>query len=87
MSILYRKVFRELARMRGQVIAITLVMACGVMLYVSSRHTYISLLQSQESYYALYRFADVFAGVKRRRPPPRRKSPGFPVFPGSAHGS
>ena len=65
MSILNRKVFRELARMRGQVIAITLVMACGIMLYVSSRHTYISLLQSQESYYALYRFADVFAGVKR----------------------
>ncbi len=65
MSILNRKVFRELARMRGQVIAITLVMACGIMLYVSSRHTYISLLQSQESYYANYRFADVFAGVKR----------------------
>ena len=39
MSILNRKVFRELARMRGQVIAITLVMACGIMLYVSSRHT------------------------------------------------
>ncbi len=65
MTILNRKVFRELARMRGQVIAITLVMACGIMLYVSSRHTYISLLKSQESYYATYRFADVFAGVKR----------------------
>lgn len=65
MTILNRKVFRELARMRGQVIAITLVMACGIMLYVSSRHTYISLLKSQESYYANYRFADVFAGVKR----------------------
>ena len=65
MTILNRKVFRELARMRGQVIAITLVMACGIMLYVSSRHTYISLLKSQDSYYANYRFADVFAGVKR----------------------
>lgn len=65
MTILNRKVFRELARMRGQVIAITLVMACGIMLYVSSRHTYISLLKSQESYYTSYRFADVFAGVKR----------------------
>ena len=65
MTILNRKVFRELARMRGQVIAITLVMACGIMVYVSSRHTYIALLESQESYYTSYRFADVFAGIKR----------------------
>ena len=65
MTILNRKLFRELARMRGQVIAITLVMACGIMVYVSSRHTYIALLESQESYYTSYRFADVFAGIKR----------------------
>ena len=65
MTILNRKVFRELAHMRGQVIAITLVMACGIMVYVSSRHTYIALLESQGSYYTRYRFADVFASVKR----------------------
>lgn len=69
MTILNRKVFRELARMRGQVIAITLVMACGIMVYVSSRHTYIALLESQESYYTSYRFADVFAGIKRAPAP------------------
>ena len=69
MIILNRKVFRELARMRGQVIAITLVMACGIMVYVSSRHTYIALLETQESYYTSYRFADVFAGIKRAPAP------------------
>jgi len=65
MTKLNQKVFRELAGMRGQIIAITLVVACGIMAYVSMRLTYISLMRSQETYYAQYRFADVFANLKR----------------------
>ena len=65
MTKLNRKVFRELANMRGQIVAITLVVACGVMVFVSARITYHSLSRSQEAYYTKYRFADVFAHLKR----------------------
>ena len=65
MTTLNLKLFRELFNMRGQVIAITLVVACGIMAFVSMRLTYLSLVQSQDTYYTRYRFADVFANLKR----------------------
>lgn len=65
MSKLHRKLIRDVLHMRGQVIAITLVVACGVSAYVTMRSAYASLLVSQQTYYARYRFADVFAGLKR----------------------
>lgn len=51
--------------MRGQVLAVALVVACGVAAFVAMRSTYLSLIASQDAYYAKYRFADVFAHVKR----------------------
>ena len=60
-----RKVFRDLVHMRGQFVAVALVVACGVASYVSMVSTYRSLLLSQSQYYAAYRFADVFAQLKR----------------------
>lgn len=60
-----RKVFRDLIHMRGQFVAVTLVVACGVASYVSMVSTYRSLLLSQSQYYADYRFANVFAQLKR----------------------
>ena len=51
--------------MSGQAAAIALVLACGVASFVVMRAMYRSLLLSQESYYARYRFADVFAELKR----------------------
>jgi len=65
MKILHRKLLRELIRMRGQAFAIAMVIACGVASFVSMRSMYRSLLSSQNDYYARYRFADVFAGLKR----------------------
>lgn len=65
MSPLNRMLLRDLWRMRGQVLAISLVVACAVASYVSMHSTYRSLLLSRDDYYARYRFADVFAGVKR----------------------
>ena len=65
MSSLDRKLYRDLLRMRGQVLAIALVVACGVAAFVAMRSTYRSLIVSQETYYAEYRFADVFAHLKR----------------------
>jgi putative ABC transport system permease protein len=60
-----RKVFRDLMHMRGQFVAVALVVACGVASYVSMVSTYRSLLLSQSEYYAAYRFANVFAQLKR----------------------
>ena len=65
MAVLDRKLIRDVIHLRGQVIAITLVVACGVASFVAMRSTYNSLLTSQESYYESYRFAQVFAQLKR----------------------
>ena len=60
-----RKIYRDLIHLRGQFVAVALVVACGVASYVSMVSTYRSLLLSQSQYYAAYRFANVFAQLKR----------------------
>ena len=65
MAALNRKLIRDVAHLRGQVVAITLVVACGIASYVAMRSTYNSLLSSQQVYYQSYRFADVFVQLKR----------------------
>lgn len=65
MTPLNRKLIRDVWHLRGQVIAVMLVVACGVAAFVAMRSTYQSLLTSQAAYYANYRFADVFAQLKR----------------------
>ncbi|MBI3786086.1 MAG: FtsX-like permease family protein [Deltaproteobacteria bacterium] len=65
MTALNRKLIRDLVHLRGQMIAISLVVACGVAVFVTTRTAYDSLLISQATYYADYRFADVFATLKR----------------------
>ncbi len=65
MTALGKLLFRDLAHMKGQVIAVSMVVACGTASFVSMRSTYRSLLLTQSDYYEAYRFADVFAHVKR----------------------
>jgi putative ABC transport system permease protein len=65
LSILDRKLLRDLWHLRGQVAAISVVVACGVATVMTTRTAYTSLLGSRAAYYADYRFADVFAHVKR----------------------
>lgn len=60
-----QKLLRDLWSMKGQMLAICLVMASGVSTFVMSLNTLESLQNSQRSYYQTYRFADVFAGLKR----------------------
>lgn len=60
-----RKLVRDLWHLRGQVIATALVVACGVASFVAMRSCYESLVQSRDIYYTLYRFGDVFAGLKQ----------------------
>ncbi len=65
MRALSRKLQRDLWHLRGQLFAIALVVACGVAVVVTSRSAYESLALSQSTYYASYRFADVFASLER----------------------
>lgn len=81
MRALDRKLFRDLLHLRGQVIAIALVVACGVATVVTSRTAYESLAMSQATYYAQYRFAEVFAQLKRA---PQRLERAIAAVPGVA---
>ena len=60
-----RKLLRDLLRLRGQVLAIALVIASGVAVLVMSLAAAQSLQSSVDAYYDRHRFADVFATVKR----------------------
>ncbi|MGB7903516.1 MAG: FtsX-like permease family protein [Steroidobacteraceae bacterium] len=60
-----RKLQRDLWRLRGQVLAIGLVIASGVGLLVMSLTSLEALRDTSAAYYERYRFADVFAQVKR----------------------
>jgi putative ABC transport system permease protein len=62
-----RKVLRDLWRMRMQVLAIALLIACGVSVAVMSFSAQRALVIAQSRYYQATRFADVFAQAKRAR--------------------
>jgi putative ABC transport system permease protein len=64
-SMLDRKLWRDLAALRGQVISIALVVAAGISVFVGSISTYDSLLQGRARFYAETRFPQVFATLKR----------------------
>lgn len=65
MSALDRKLLRDLRGMRGQALAIALVVLAGVTTFVSMRGIMHSLQQTLDAYYHDYRFADGFATVRR----------------------
>ncbi|MFN3659275.1 MAG: ABC transporter permease [Pseudolabrys sp.] len=65
MSLLDRKLARDLRTIRGQVISIALVVAAGVAVFVASISTYNSLLSGRDRFYAEARFPHVFVTVKR----------------------
>lgn len=64
-----RKLLRDFWSLRGQVLAIAAVIAGGVATWIISYSTIASLDTTQSSFYREYRFADVFAHVKRAPQP------------------
>ncbi len=65
MGALDRKLLRDLWQIKSQGLAIALVIAAGVAMCVMMLGSFESLALTQETYYQRYRFADVFAGLKR----------------------
>jgi putative ABC transport system permease protein len=60
-----RKVLRDLWHMRGQVLAIGMVVAAGIAALVMSLSTLEALQETTAAYYERYRFGDVFAWVRQ----------------------
>lgn len=59
------KLLRDLRLLRGQSLAIALVIAAGVAMFTMYFSTFESLDHTHKAYYDRYRFADVFASLKR----------------------
>ena len=74
-----RKLLRDMWRMRGHLAAVALVAACGAATYVTMRGAYEGLSAARARFYDQYRFADVFATVKRA---PRSLLPRIERIPG-----
>lgn len=64
-SHLDRKLWRDLRRLKGQAIAVALVMACGLAMMIMARSLIYSLESTRQEYYEANRFAEVFASLKR----------------------
>ena len=82
MRALNRKLLRDLWHMRGQAIAIAAVIMGGVATLVMSISTYDSLVSTRDRFYREYRFADVFANLKRA---PESVVERLRAIPGVAH--
>src|SRR5215468_6620981 len=64
-SHLDRKLWRDLGRMKGQAIAVSLVMGCGLAMMIMARSLIHSLESTRREYYEANRFAEVFVQLKR----------------------
>lgn len=59
------KLLRDAWHLRSQMLAIAVVMACGISMFVTLRSMHGWLRDTQASYYERYRFAGVFAHARR----------------------
>src|SRR5687767_237439 len=65
MSLLDRKLLRDLRALKSQAFAVALVMACGLAMMIMTRSLILSLQATRDTYYEQHRFAQVFARLKR----------------------
>jgi putative ABC transport system permease protein len=65
MRALDKKLFRDLWGMKGQALAIAMVIASGIATFIMSVSTLDSLILTQFVFYRDYRFADIFASLTR----------------------
>ncbi|MBB4121085.1 ABC transporter permease [Martelella radicis] len=64
-AILDRKLLRDVRRLWAQLLAVALVLACGVAVLIMAVGVYRSLIETRDTFYDRYGFADVFASVTR----------------------
>mgnify|MGYP003342212213 FL=1 len=85
MTTLDTKAWRDLRRLSGQLVAVALVMACGVAMVVMAWSMLHSLALTQAAYYADARFADVFVHLERAPDVIGRRLARLPGKIGRAH--
>ncbi|HNQ89231.1 MAG TPA: FtsX-like permease family protein [Verrucomicrobiota bacterium] len=76
-----RKLVRDLTRIKGQAVAVALVMACGLAMMIMARSLIFSLESTRIEYYERNRFAEVFVTLKRA---PMRVADRVAALPGVA---
>lgn len=64
-SMLDRKLLRDLWRLRGQGVTIALVVACGIGGFIASHSTHDSLTRSRDYFYEIAQFPHLFCDLKR----------------------
>jgi putative ABC transport system permease protein len=79
LSALNRKLLRDLLELKGQALAIAMVVAAGVAMFVMYLSNFDSLRRTQQAYYQRQRFAHVFASLKRA---PLSLAPRIAAIPG-----
>lgn len=65
MSLLDRKLRRDLYGLKSQALAVALVMASGLSMMIMTRSLILSLSSTRDAYYRDYRFAEIFSRLKR----------------------
>lgn len=65
MNKLDRKLIRDLGKMKGQVVAIALVIGAGIAVFTMAMCAYGSLKNGQTTFYRDFHFADIFSNAKR----------------------
>ena len=65
MRALEKKLLRDFVRQWAQGLAIALVLACGVAIFLMSLGMFNALSDTRNAYYERNRFADVFASLRR----------------------
>jgi putative ABC transport system permease protein len=65
MSLLDRKLRRDLGALKSQTLAVALVMACGLAMMVMTRSLILSLETATTAYYRDHRFAELFTRLQR----------------------
>lgn len=78
MSLLDRKLLRDLRALKSQALAVALVMACGLAMMIMTRSLMLSLVSTRDAYYEQHRFAQVFARLKRAPEAVRDQLAGIP---------
>jgi putative ABC transport system permease protein len=65
MSSLDQKLFRDLGTIKGQIMSVVLVMACGPAMMILTRSLILSLEESRANYYQAFRFGQIFCELTR----------------------
>ncbi|MCF7688180.1 MAG: FtsX-like permease family protein [Cephaloticoccus sp.] len=81
MSLLNRKLRRDLFGLKSQALAVALVMACGLTMMIMTRSLILTLENTRDDYYRDYRFADIFVRLKRA---PKAVADDLAAIPGIA---